>query len=292
VPTWFAEQGKSGFQFCTAFDSTGQRFERATAAVSSKALKTGVSLGSVSFGSSALSTASQRSVAGASAESRDGGSERSNAQTPLAPRVAAAAASFSGRPPSSSSDAELREIRAEIREALAAMRGGAAATSATYGGGFATPVARDAGDGSLEARTAQLQSLVGDLAQQVHAVSRTISGMSDAQRTFQERSQRTILGHLEQAQARIADQVARAVAAAGGDSARLSTGTRPSAMASGGGLGITESDPPPRYGGRPPSGGGAYDRDRDERLQYGRQPSLQRRPLSGGPPPSDRRSYM
>jgi hypothetical protein len=142
--------------------------------------------------------------------------------------------------------------------------------------------------------------------------------MSDAQRTFQERSQRTILGHLEQAQARIADQVARAVAAAGGDSARLSTGTRPSAMAAGGGLGITESDPPPRYGGRPPSGGGAYGRDGDERAQYGRQPSpqygrdgderaqygrqpspqygrqpsLQRRPLSGGPPPSDRRSYM
>ena len=298
APTWFAEQGKSGFQFCTAFDSTGQRFERATAAVSSKALKKGVSLGSVSFGSSALKTASQRSVAGASAESRDGGSERSNAQTPLAPRVAAAAAaSFSGRPPSSSSDAELRELRAEIREALAAMRGGAAATRAPDGGGFATPGARDAGDGSLEARTAQLQSLVGDLAQQVHAVSRTISGMSDAQRTFQERSQRTILGHLEQAQARIADQVARAVAAAGGDSARLSTGTRPSAMAAGGGLGITESDPPPRYGGRPPSGGGAYGRDGDERAQYGRQPSpqyerqpsLQRRPLSGGPPPSDRR---
>ena len=290
APTWFTEQGKSGFQFCTAFDSTGQRFERATAPVSAKALKTGVSLGSVSFGSAALSTASQRSVAGASAESRDGGSERSNAQTPLAPRVAAAAASFSGRLPSNSSDAELRELRAEIREALAAMRGGEAATRAPDGGGFATPGARDAGDGSLEARTAQLQSLVGDLAQQVHAVSRTISGMSEAQRTFQERSQRTILGHLEQAQARIADQVARAVAAAGGDSARLSTGTRPSAMASGGGLGITESDPPPRYGGRPPNGGGTYDRDRDERPRYGRQPSPQRRPLSGGPPPWDRRS--
>jgi hypothetical protein len=203
----------------------------------------------------------------------------------------AAASSFSGRAPSSSSDAELRELRLELREALAMMRGGGATARAPESGGFATP-GPDLGDGSLAARTAQLQSLVGDLAQQVHAVSRTISGMSDAQRTFQERSQRTILGHLEQAQARIADQVARAVAAAGGDSARLSTGTRPSAMASGGGLGITESDPPPRYGGRPPSGGGAYDRDRDERLQYGRQPSLQRRPLSGGPPPSDRRSYM
>ena len=203
APTWFTEQGKSGFQFCTAFDSTGQRFERATAPVSAKALKKGVSLGSVSFGSAALSAASQRSVAGASSESRDGGSERSNAQTPLAPRVAAAAASFSGRLPSNSSDAELRELRAEIREALAAMRGGEAATRAPDGGGFVTPGARDAGDGSLEARTAQLQSLVGDLAQQVHAVSRTISGMSDAQRTFQERSQRTILGHLEQAQARV-----------------------------------------------------------------------------------------
>ena len=290
APKWFAEQGKSGFQFCTAYDADGQRYERATKSVSAKSLKKGASLGSVSFGSAALSAAAQRSVSGASAESRDGGSERLNAQTPLAPRLAAAS-SFSGRAPSSSSDAELRELRLELREALAMMRGGGATARAPDSGGFATP-GPDLGDGSLAARTAQLQSLVGDLAQQVHAVSRTISGMSDAQRTFQERSQRTILGHLEQAQARIADQVARAVAAAGGDSARLSTGTRPSAMASGGGLGITESDPPPRYGGRPPSGGGAYDRDRDERLQYGRQPSLQRRPLSGGPPPSDRRSYM
>ena len=285
TPKWFAEQGKSGFQFCTAFDSTGQRFERATAPVSSASLKKGVSLGSVSFGSATPTAPAQRSDGGASAESRE-----LNAQTPLAPR-SAAAASFSGRPSSTSErDADLRELRAELREALAVMRGGAVATRAPDSGGFATPLS-GAGDGSLAARTAQLQSLVGDLAQQVHAVSRTISGMSDAQRTFQERSQRTILGHLEQAQARIADQVARAVAAAGGDSARLSTGTRPSAMASGGGLGITESDPPPRYGGRPPSGGGAYDRDREERPQYGRQPSLQRRPLSGGPP-SDRRSYM
>ena len=155
------------------------------------------------------------------------------------------------------------------------MRGGEAASRAPDGGGFATPGARDAGDGSLEARTAQLQSLVGDLAQQVHAVSRTISGMSDAQRTFQERSQRTILGHLEQAQARIADQVARAVAAAGdarapvhGDAAQ-----RDGRRGRAGDHGIG----PPRRGtgAGPPSGGGAYGRDGDERAQYGRQPSPQ-----------------
>ena len=288
VPKWFADQGKSGLQFCTAFDSTGKRFERPTAAVSSTSLKKGVSLGSVNFGSPAPSLSAQRSVGGAIVERRNE-SERLRAQTSLALR-SATAASFSGRTPTAfEKDAELRELRAELREALAVVRGGAVTTRAPDVGGFATP-GPDAGDGSLAARTTQLQSLVGDLAQQVHAVSRTISGMSDAQRTFQERSQRTILGHLEQAQARIADQVARAVAAAGGDSARLSTGTRPSAMASGGGLGITESDPPPRYGGRPPNGGGTYDRDRDERPRYGRQPSPQRRPLSGGPPPWDRRS--
>ena len=231
--------------------------------MSAKALKTGVSLGSVSFGSAALSTASHERCR-REAESRDGGSEFERADASGAPRrggggfvLGKAALELLGR----------RAARAPRGD-----QGGAGGDARRRGGDARAgrrrvrhARARTRATGRSTARTAQLQSLVGDLAQQVHAVSRTISGMSDAQRTFQERSQRTILGHLEQAQARIADQVARAVAAAGGDSARLSTGTRPSAMAAGGGLGITESDPPPRYGGRPPSGGGAYGRDGDGR---------------------------
>ena len=55
------------------------------------------------------------------------------------------------------------------------MRGGGATARAPDSGGYATP-GPDLGDGSLAARTAQLQSLVGDLAQQVHAASRSGGG--------------------------------------------------------------------------------------------------------------------
>ena len=294
APTWFTEQGKSGFQFCTAFDSTGQRFERATAPVSAKALKTGVSLGSVSFGSAALSPVSRASPA--RRESRDGGSERSNAQTPLAPRVAAAAASFSGLP-SNSSDAE---------RASSARDQGGAGGDARRRGGDARPGrrrvrhARGARRGRRDsrARTAQLQSLVGDLAQQVHAVSRTISACPT--RSARSRSARSApsSGTSAGAGAHRRPGGARGGGGRGGQRAP-STGTRPSAMAAGGGLGITDG---PRRG----TGGGrravaartvataANGREYGRRPspQYGRQPSLQRRPLSGGPPPSDRRYDM
>jgi CRP-like cAMP-binding protein len=264
APKWFAEQGKSGFQFCTPFDSNGKRVRHAPVPVSAKSLRTETTPGLVRFGSSAV-----------------GGGDDGGARDGELP---------SGSPSTST-------------EALASLRGGADRGVPESGGGFATPRPGSADEGSLTVRTAQLQSLVGDLAQQVSAVSRAVSDMSAAQRTFQERSQRTILAHLEHAQARIADQVVRAVAAAGGDGARLSAGTRPSALASGSGLGTSEADPPPGYAGnsgyagygRPPGGGPSHDHDRDQRREphrddwYARAPSAQRTSSNGNPPPVSRR---
>ena len=273
APMWFVEQGKSGFQFCTKVDADGKPITHTNNPVSGKSTKGGLSLGSVSFGSPAMN------AAGATRQ-RSGSSGSGGALTPLPSRLGSSASSGGGG--TSTSDAELRELRIELREAMGLLRGGGMGAVTGQDGGFDTPGPSGSGNGSLNARTAQLQSLVGDLAQQVQTVSRTISGMSDAQRTFQERSQRTILGHLEQAQARIADQVARAVQAAGGDSARASTGTRPRAVA-GGGLGITESDPPPgrsmsggvpEYGRQPSTGDREYGRSPSNSApQYGRQPS-------------------
>ena len=174
-----------------------------------------------------------------------------------------------------SGSADIRELRQELVETLNSVR-------SMGGGSGAFAEASAEASGSLTARTAQLQSLVGDLARQVNTISETVSNMSDTQRTFQERSQRTILGHLEQAQARIADQVARAVAAAGGDSARFSSGTRPPAGV--GGMSVDESDPPPV---RPAARG-------DDQRGAGQAPGgrvLQRRPLGGGPPARPRDGF-
>ena len=298
APAWFTEQGKSGFQFCTRVDADGHTVAHAQKPVSGGLnSRRGLRLGSVSFGSPA--TLRQSASVGSGGERREG------VLTPLVSRLGStnvsASQAVSG---SGSSGDDLRQLRVELREAIAMLRGDGGAGDG--GGGFDTPGPGNAGHGhgSLNTRTAQLQSLVGDLAQQVQTVSRTISQMSDSQRTFQERSQRTILGHLEQAQQRIAEQVARAVQAAGGDSARLSVGTRPYAV-TGGGLGITESDPPPRFAERfprdaPPGGGDNRERDYGDGYgrreaydarEYGGQPPLRRRPLSGNPPPPGRRAF-
>lgn len=122
--------------------------------------------------------------------------------------------------------------------------------------------------------TQQLAVLVQSLAEQVGSITRTLSQMSDAQRTFQERSQRTILGHLEQAQTRMAEQVAKTM---GGVSRPTAA---PSRVSPGGVADMTESDLPPsrgyggQYGGT--SGGVAGVGTR----------ALQRRPLGGSTPPA------
>jgi hypothetical protein len=76
---------------------------------------------------------------------------------------------------------------------------------------------------------------------------------------FQERSQRSILGHLEQAQARMADQVAKAV---NGGAPRVAA-RRATPLTS-----FAQSELPP----------GSAERDVAR-------PTLTRRPLRGSPPP-------
>ena len=127
-------------------------------------------------------------------------------------------------------------------------RGGSAGSSDDAMSALERRVSR--GMAAAAARSSALEQLVSDLAVQVGAVAGTLGRMSQAQTTFQERSQRTILAHLEQAQARIWDQVAAGpgAGAGGGGGPRQSVGQ--------GGLpgrlttarlsqGLTESDPPP-----------------------------------------------
>jgi voltage-gated potassium channel Kch len=244
-PKWFTNQGTSGFMFTTVVDTAG------------------------------APTMRQRSEKKLAVRRLSGGEPDFSA--PATPQTPAG-----GAPVVGASDPELAQLRVELKEALAAIRSLGAGSGAFGGAGGGHDAILDAAaSGSLTVRTQQLQNLVGDLAQQVSTVSRTISDMRDAQRTFQERSQRTILGHLEQAQARIADQVSRAVAAAGGDTARAGGGGRPHGIVTG--TSVDESDPPPvRTAAR---GVSSIERGGDDGFGEQRsRPVLQRRPLGGGPP--------
>ena len=208
---------------------------------------------------------------------RQSSSSEPDFSVPATPQTAAGRAQVVG-----ASDPVLTQLREELKEALAAITSLGAGSRAFGSAGVGDEAILDAAtSGSLTARTQQLQNLVGDLAQQVATVSRTVSDMRDSQRTFQERSQRTILGHLEQAQSRIADQVSRAVAAAGGDTARAGGGGRPHGIVTG--TSLDESDPPPvRTAAR---GASSIERVGDDGFGEQRsRPVLQRRPLGGGPP--------
>ena len=134
------------------------------------------------------------------------------------------------------------------------------------GGGGGEQVALGGGE-----ETQQLAVLVQSLADQVGSITRTLSQMSDAQRTFQERSQRTILGHLEQAQTRMAEQVAKTMGGA----------SRPASRVSPGGVAdMAESDLPPSRGY-----GGQYGGAAGGAAGIGTR-TLQRRPLGGSTPPA------
>ena len=244
-PKWFTDQGTSGFMFTTAADTAGAPTMRQR---------------------------SEKKLA-----IRQSSSSEPDFSVPATPQTAAGRAQVVG-----ASDPVLTQLREELKEALAAITSLGAGSRAFGSAGVGDEAILDAAtSGSLTARTQQLQNLVGDLAQQVATVSRTVSDMRDSQRTFQERSQRTILGHLEQAQSRIADQVSRAVAAAGGDTARAGGGGRPHGIVTG--TSLDESDPPPvRTAAR---GASSIERVGDDGFGEQRsRPVLQRRPLGGGPP--------
>ena len=182
----------------------------------------------------------------------------------------------------------VEELRQELRQGIESIRstGGGGGFGFSSGGGMdPLPLSSDDALGAMdrrlsrgiaaqEARASQLEVLVSDLSAQVNTMTRTLSQMSEAQRMFQERSQRTLLANLEQAQARMRDQVAKAVASGtsassagaapsasgfsrpggiGGGSgvaahSRPVLGARPALGTIGGGLSLTESDPPPRPG--------------------------------------------
>jgi voltage-gated potassium channel Kch len=180
----------------------------------------------------------------------------------------------------------IEDLRHELRLGFASvMEGGRSGGDDGHGGGggrdsapSSSASARDdavsaldrrlsRGIAAQEARAAHLELLVSDMCAQVGAVSRTLSQMSEVQRMFQERSQRTLLANLEQAQARMRDQVAKAVGGAAGGmwAASDELGLDSSASRPGPGRGshsrplsLTESDPPPsRAGAQAGAGYGA-----------------------------------
>ena len=155
----------------------------------------------------------------------------------------------------SSASRSIEELRSELRSGLAAMGAGGGSGGGARGGGVV--LASGGGGGGVELD--KLEKSVGDLATQVGSIMRILSQMSEAQRMFQERSQRSILGHLEQAQARMADQVAKAV---NGGAPRVAA-RRATPLTS-----FAQSELPP----------GSAERDVAR-------PTLTRRPLRGSPPP-------
>lgn len=224
---------------------------------------------------------------GSSATDPSGGASTRHAA--IAAEAAAAAASRG-----------VEDMRLELRQALTSIRAGAGLGLGGGGGGggssFVAPVDADDALGALdrrlsraitaqEARASQLELLVSDLSTQVGAVTRTLSQMSEGNRMFHERSQRAILANLEQAQARMRDQVSKVLAGVpsggeGGRSPGKERVVRPGLGSSRSAL-IESDPPPPRTGAKagvawaPGAGAGSSG-------------TLIRRPLQGAsaPPPA------
>ena len=175
----------------------------------------------------------------------------------------------------------LTQLREELKEALAAITSLGAGSRAFGSAGVGDEAILDAATSGSLARAQQLQNLVGDLAQQVATVSRTVSDMRDAQRTFQERSQRTILGHLEQAQSRVLIRFrARLPLLEATPHERVGAGGR--TESSRGRAWTSPTRHPVRTAAR---GASSIERVGDDGFGEQRsRPVLQRRPLGGGPP--------